>query len=751
MPTIRSCRWSHKPHAEVNTMNEAIGLRLYEKLCTIVFLLLFVSTIPLCAADVRGSTPWTNLVRPATAATDEWSVGIYQGLTPLSLSPALGVNNPVLTAADVTDAPASFVADPFLIPINGTWYLFFEVLNTQTNQGDIGYAISTDGINWAYQSIILDEPHHLSYPYVFEWQGDYYMIPESAATGSVRLYRATSFPTGWVQVATLFSNSASIDPSILYHDGTWWMYASTSSNDTLRLFYADNLTGPWMEHPSSPVVAGDSNIARPGGRVIDYDGRFFRITQDDYPTYGNQVRAFEIVTLTRTDYAEVEVPESPLVTASGFGWNASGMHHLDAWQKGASTWIAAVDGVGDPSVNRIDPGISKTSWSLRYADSEELVGENGAAVNAFDSDPMTIWHTEWLNNNPPPPHEIQIDLGGVYVIDGFGYIPRQDGSPNGRIGDYEFYVSIDGINWGTPVASGSFTNDASAKEAHFAPVEGEFVRLRALTEASGNPWTSVAELNVMGTLGGEPINQAPDGTIDAPADDVMIDAGQGVEFLGGGSDPDGDEITYLWTFGVGSGVPDSTEQDPGVVVFSTPGTFAVILTVTDVQGLPDPTPATRTLTVLEPNVSSPLPQSNWVLWYTDSEELVGENGAAVNAFDGDPMTIWHTEWLNNNPPPPHEIQIDLGGVYVIDGFGYIPRQDGSPNGRIGDYEFYVSIDGINWGTPVASGSFANDASAKEAHFAPVVEGEFVRLRALTEANGWAWTSMAELNVFGLAP
>jgi hypothetical protein len=87
---------------------------------------------------------------------------------------------------------------------------------------------------------------------------------------------------------------------------------------------------------------------------------------------------------------------------------------------------------------------------------------------------------------------------------------------------------------------------------------------------------------------------------------------------------------------------------------------------------------------------------------------------------------------------------------VIDGFSYTPRQDGSANGRIGDYEFYVSADGTNWGTPVASGTFANDSSVKEVRF-QAVEGRFVRLRALTEANGWVWTSVAELSVFGWAP
>jgi len=75
-------------------------------------------------------------------------------------------------------------------------------LNTATNQGNIGYATSDNGLDWTYQQIVLDEPYHLSYPYVFEWQGDYYMVPESYQVNSILLYRAVNFPTDWEFVAT---------------------------------------------------------------------------------------------------------------------------------------------------------------------------------------------------------------------------------------------------------------------------------------------------------------------------------------------------------------------------------------------------------------------------------------------------------------------------------------------------------------------------------------------------------------------
>jgi hypothetical protein len=238
----------------------------------------------------------------------------------------------------------------------------------------------------------------------------------------------------------------------------------------------------------------------------------------------------------------------------------------------------------------------------------------------------------------------------------------------------------------------------------------------------------------------------PDGVITQPTGNVTINVGEWVEFAGSGSDPNGNlPLAYRWQFGTGSGIPDSALQNPGSVQFNTPGTFTVTFTVTDALGLADLTPATRIVSV--GSGTQVIPKGTWTLRYVDSQELIGENDAATNAFDGSASTMWHTQWLGSNPPCPHEIQIDLGLIYNIDGFRYLPRQDGSANGRIGQYEFYVSSSGTDWGTPVATGTFTNTAAEKEVVFTSKV-GRFIRLRALTEVNGRAWTSMAEINVLG---
>ena len=171
------------------------------------------------------------------------------------------------------------------------------------------------------------------------------MILESTEANSIRLYKAVDFPKQWSFYGILL-NGNYVDPSIFSYEDRWWIFAETNpgENDTLSLYYANNLLGPWTEHPKSPIIKGDANIARPGGRVIIFDNRIIRYTQDDDPTYGNQVRAFEITELTTTNYKEKEVSKSPILKASGSGWNSEGIHNIDPHQIYENEWIACVDG-----------------------------------------------------------------------------------------------------------------------------------------------------------------------------------------------------------------------------------------------------------------------------------------------------------------------------------------------------------------------------------------------------------------------
>ncbi len=282
------------------------------------------------------------------------SIGIYVGKDPFHLYENGGIINPVLTAADVTDVDADFVADPFMIHSNNNWYMFFEVMNHKSGHGDLGLATSTDGIRWKYKKIILDEPFHLSYPLIFLTEDGFYMIPETNEQKSVRVYRATDFPYEWKFDSILIEGLNFTDSTIFTYGNKWWLFSETDPirDGTLRLYYSDEIHGTWKEHPKSPIVDGDENIARPGGRIIHFNDKIFRVAQDDWPTYGNQLRVFQIDRLTTSEYIEHELYDKPVLGLENLNakakiphWCSDGMHQLDAHRTADGNWIACVDGI----------------------------------------------------------------------------------------------------------------------------------------------------------------------------------------------------------------------------------------------------------------------------------------------------------------------------------------------------------------------------------------------------------------------
>ena len=277
-----------------------------------------------------------------------WSIGIYTGDSPLRLSSPSGVVNPVLTKNDVTDVEASFVADPFMLVEDGAYYMFFEVMNSESDTGEIGLAISNDGFRWEYRQIVIKEDFHLSYPYVFKWEGEYYMTPETLGAEAILLYKAIHFPLIWSRSSSLVVGTYA-DPSIFRFANLWWIFACPrpSYHDALRLYYCDQLAGRWREHPQSPIVEGNPRTARPAGRVTAWGGNLIRFAQDCVPRYGSRVRAFQINEMTAEKYDDEEAAESPVLCAGSEGWNSSGMHTIDPHLTAHGKWIACVDGCRD--------------------------------------------------------------------------------------------------------------------------------------------------------------------------------------------------------------------------------------------------------------------------------------------------------------------------------------------------------------------------------------------------------------------
>jgi hypothetical protein len=226
----------------------------------------------------------------------------------------------------------SFWADPFLWKRDGRLYVFFEDYPYATRRGRIG-ALELDARGRPIGEAIpvLEEPYHLSFPFLFELGGELYMTPEKKATARLDVYRCDEFPHRWTMAANLFEGMKIADANLLEHEGRWWLFCAARQgrariSETLVAFHADHpLSRRWMPHPENPLVR-DFSRARPGGRIFrDGQGRLLRPSQDCVRRYGYGIGINEITHLSTRGYAEHRIWYESGEHAGR--WRA--MHHMD--------------------------------------------------------------------------------------------------------------------------------------------------------------------------------------------------------------------------------------------------------------------------------------------------------------------------------------------------------------------------------------------------------------------------------------
>ena len=229
-----------------------------------------------------------------------------------------------------------FWADPFVWSEDGHAFVFFEERRYRIRRGHIrAWALDQAGMPQGQSFAVIDEPYHLSYPYLFEHDGDLYMVPEKAEQRRVDVYGCVRFPDRWERAATLIDGERLSDPTVFNYLGRWWLFCAASRdrmrvNETLMAFHADSpLARFWTPHPANPIVR-DFSRGRPAGRIQrDVLGRLLRPGQDCVRRYGHGITLNEIVELTPERYRERCVWRASGATTGG--WR--GMHHID-WHDG---------------------------------------------------------------------------------------------------------------------------------------------------------------------------------------------------------------------------------------------------------------------------------------------------------------------------------------------------------------------------------------------------------------------------------
>ena len=275
----------------------------------------------------------------------------------------------------IEDDGGRFYADPFLQTWQGRTFLFVEEYPYATRRGLISAAEIVGDELLASPMPVLIRPYHLSYPFVFEHDGDLYMLPETGENHSLELYRAAEFPWKWELKKVLMEGAVFSDATPLFHDGLWWIFVTadsigTSTQDQLSIFYSDSLGGAWTAHPANPVKS-DSRWSRPAGRLVQQNGRLFRPAQDCDGSYGAGIVWFEITELSPERFTErlivtwdarVELDATGLHSFDQLGE----LHAIDFSRSIGRGWLRRrVRTIAPRSGGNIDAYFSPTSNRLR--------------------------------------------------------------------------------------------------------------------------------------------------------------------------------------------------------------------------------------------------------------------------------------------------------------------------------------------------------------------------------------------------
>jgi hypothetical protein len=231
-------------------------------------------------------------------------------------------------------------ADPFLFEHGGHTHLFFERYDEHARKASIAHVLLADSSGaTTTPTSVLAPAYHVSYPFVFGFGREIFMLPESLENGTVDLYRAVEFPHRWALERTLLRGVRAVDPTLVEHGGRFWLFVNVAEpgaaiDDELHVYFAPSLAGPWLAHAANPVVS-DVRRARPAGRVFRIGGDLVRPSQDCSRGYGRAVVLNRIDVLTPEDYSETPIARIEPTWSAGL----IGTHTYNSTER-----VEAVDG-----------------------------------------------------------------------------------------------------------------------------------------------------------------------------------------------------------------------------------------------------------------------------------------------------------------------------------------------------------------------------------------------------------------------
>ncbi|MGA8170184.1 MAG: hypothetical protein WB816_05045 [Methylocystis sp.] len=248
----------------------------------------------------------------------------------------------------LTNLGDAYAADPFPIEWRGKTCIFFEQFDHRVGKGRIFAREFESDQPVGAPFLVLEEPWHLSYPFLIAHRQELYLIPEASLSGAVSLYRCVEFPRKWEIETQLLTKIEAADATIFRHANRYWMTSVIRDgiggySDTLAIHHAPDLFGPWEEHAQRPVLV-DSRLARPAGAVVERDGALWRPIQDCSTGYGKKLALARIDLLDPENFSQTMtrvIPPGPL-------WPGNRLHTLNRWGR-----LECIDGAVFTPKNRM--------------------------------------------------------------------------------------------------------------------------------------------------------------------------------------------------------------------------------------------------------------------------------------------------------------------------------------------------------------------------------------------------------------
>jgi len=208
----------------------------------------------------------------------------------------------------------TFWADPFVLKKDEKWYVFFEEYFNSKNKGHLS-VITIDNENISKPTKILERDYHLSFPSIFEFEKNFYLIHGTTHNSEsyIELFKCEEFPFRWVHHSKIIHDVPLVDTTMFFFNNKWWIFGCKSEKDgsskseELMLFFSDNpLDKNWNSHPMNPIVS-DITKARPAGRIFLKDKKIIRPSQNCFKIYGNSISFNEIIKLNEKEYEEKQI------------------------------------------------------------------------------------------------------------------------------------------------------------------------------------------------------------------------------------------------------------------------------------------------------------------------------------------------------------------------------------------------------------------------------------------------------------